>query len=231
MKKAIVIGLLVCLLLSGCKKSEPQSDTSIDTNNGTSQAPDADTTPPSSSDTTDEVDVRLAYYEQLVQKLQQELLEVRTSLYVNRVEYEARISQLEEEIEKATVGGAEEDLEGDFLYVIENGTATVTSYRGDAREVTVPATLDGCPVIAIGERAFMDQPKLISVTLPDGVKEIGWFAFAGCVSLESVRVPAEVESIAYGAFQNCPSRMKLICAAGSYAEQFARSYGIIVVHE
>ncbi len=228
MKKAIVMGLLVCLLLTGCKKSVPTDDPSGGASN--SHPPQNDSTAPPDTDATDETDVRIAYYEQLVTQLQQELLEIKTTLYVSRVEYEAQIADLKSEMEKATEDKTE-DSEGDFLYVIENGFATVTSYRGSAREVTVPATLGGCPVGAIGDRAFMDQPKLVSVSLPDTVTQIGWFAFSGCVSLESVRLPRAVENVSYGAFQNCPSRMKLICAEGSYAEQFARSYGILVVRE
>lgn len=231
MKKGIVMGLLVCLLLTGCRDQTPTNDATA--GEGHSMPPQNETVTQPATDATDETDARLAYYEQLVNQLQQELLEIKTTLYVSRVEYETRIAELKSEIEKGSEEEAEkpEKTEGDFLYVIENGVATVIAYQGDAREVTVPATLGGFPVGGIGDRAFMDQPKLISVILPDTVTAIGWFAFSGCVSLESVRVPIAVERVSYGAFQNCPTKMKLICAEGSYAEQFARSYGMMVVHE
>ena len=64
--------------------------------------------------------------------------------------------------------------------------------------------------------------------LPDGVKEIGWFAFSGCHNLTSVTLPASVEAIAYGAFENCSKSLVFLCPEGSYAAAYARSYGFAV---
>ena len=44
-----------------------------------------------------------------------------------------------------------------------------------------------------------------SVKIPDGVEEIGNYAFSGCTSLESVEIPSSVEEIGEGAFSDCTS--------------------------
>jgi hypothetical protein len=217
MKKRILACLLLLLLLVGCAaNATPHDDIS-----GTDQP---STLPPDS----EVVDARIAYYEQLVSDLRREILEVKTELYVTRVEYESRIAELE----------AEKQPEGDklpedrpavssqFTYAIQNGAAVISAYIGNEREVRVPSTLDGYPVCAISDRAFSNQTGLLSVTLPDGITSIGWFAFSGCIALERVHIPASVRTIAYGAFENCPAALVILCPGNSYAAEYAASYGI-----
>ena len=79
-------------------------------------------------------------------------------------------------------------------------------------------------------RAFADCRTLTAVAIPDGVTQIGWFAFSGCVMLERVTLPESLAAICYGAFQNCKSTLTVTCAVGSYAEQYAQSYGFAVKH-
>ena len=43
---------------------------------------------------------------------------------------------------------------GDWLYTLSDGEATVTGYSGGAKAVSVPDTISGCPVTAIGRAAF-----------------------------------------------------------------------------
>lgn len=186
---------------------------------------------------------RFAYYEELAETLEREILALKAELYVNRVEYEAELERLEAELEsiRGEVQPPDEELpaggeitvspESDFRYTVGNGVVTVTQYVGKDREVRIPSTLGGYPVRVIGDRAFADLVSPVSVTVPDGVTQIGWFGFSGCVMLERVALPASVTSIAYGAFQNCRQDLTLICPDGSYAEQYARSYGFAVERE
>ena len=238
-KKTIALGVLLCLLLCGCEKkntdvpNDPEEESTAKQEDVTNQN-DQDGFAES------DADVRLLYYEQLVDELRQELLSVKTELYVSRVEYESRIAELEagnlpDREEENTTSPAPDgendaptDAASDFQYVLKNGTVTITSYVGNAKKVDVPSQINGYPVIAIGDRAFMDNARLTSVTLPQGIVSIGWFAFSGCVSLESVTIPASVSTIQYGAFQNCPMTMCVTCISGSYAEQYANSYGMKV---
>lgn len=60
--------------------------------------------------------------------------------------------------------------------------------------------------------------------LPDGVKTIGKRAFADCPKLSYIYIPATVKSIDPTAFAGV-SDLKILGAAGSYAESFAAQYG------
>ena len=215
MKIRLLALLLLILLLGGCANSNAPIEDNTIANDGQPADPD-------------DTDARIAYYEQLVSELRQEILSVRTELYVTRVEYEERIAELESQKEdtESTPEHAP-SVASQFTYVVRDGAAVITAYTGNERTVTVPSSIDGYPVCEIADRAFADQFRLIAVELPDGITAVGWFAFSGCVSLESVRIPASVRSIAYGAFENCPAALVVLCPASSYAAQYAASYGLV----
>lgn len=59
---------------------------------------------------------------------------------------------------------------------------------------------DGVKVI--GEESFYNE-YLTSVTLPEGLEEIGRRAFAGCISLTSPEIPSTVTEIGSEAFADC----------------------------
>ncbi len=214
MKKILPLVLLSCLLLSSCIATPPTGNSPTVT----------DVPSPSQQVTLDAAQARLEYYEALVARLQQELLELKTQAYQTSVEYEALLEELK------GMGQGREETEENFVYVIQNGRATVTAYRGSRAEVVVPASLGGVPVTAIADRAFENHTALISVTLPEGVTELGWFAFAGCISLTRVTLPASVTCIYYGAFENCNTALTLSCPAQSYVHRYAQSYGLPTVH-
>ena len=97
---------------------------------------------------------------------------------------------------------AAESVTADGLsYEIKDGKVTITdcltAFSGD---LTIPATIEDCPVTAIGENAFFDCKQLAAVTIPDGVTVIGNQAFRGCTHLGTVTVPASVTQIGYDAF-------------------------------
>ena len=48
------------------------------------------------------------------------------------------------------------------------------------------------------------NPRIVSVTLPNSVENIGEYAFSGCSSLSSINIPESVIRIEQGAFSNCP---------------------------
>jgi hypothetical protein len=43
---------------------------------------------------------------------------------------------------------------GDFTYVVSDGNVTITNYTGLGGVVVIPATIDGMPVVSIGDSAF-----------------------------------------------------------------------------
>ncbi len=100
---------------------------------------------------------------------------------------------------------ASAETEGDFTYSVENGEATITNYTSNATELTIPGTLGGYPVTAIGEQAFYFFHSLTSVTIPGSVTTIGRMAFYGCEKLTSVTIPDGVTAIWENAFRHCDS--------------------------
>ena len=50
---------------------------------------------------------------------------------------------------------------------------------------------------------FSGCSRLTSITIPDGVTDIGWNAFDGCKSLTSITIPKSVTSVGVGAFYGC----------------------------
>lgn len=116
-------------------------------------------------------------------------------------------------------------MDGAFTYTVTGGAAAVTGYIGPGGAVTVPDTLGGYPVAAIGPLAFT-QTDITSVVIPSGVAEIGAAAFEGCPyltdavlpeglteisdslfyyceNLRSVTIPASVNTIGPSAFSHC----------------------------
>ena len=99
---------------------------------------------------------------------------------------------------------------GDYRYTLQpDGTAAIVKYTGSASELSIPDTLDGHAVTAIGDKAFASCRFLMSVTIPDGVTAIGDSAFRWCDSLTSVTIPDGVTSIGEEAFSSCESLTRI----------------------
>ena len=82
---------------------------------------------------------------------------------------------------------------------ISGGEATVTDWDGKAEHVTIPDEVDGYPVSAIGPNVF--NSRLSSVTLPEGLEEIGDRAFYGS-GITSIELPKRLRRIGQNAFAN-----------------------------
>ena len=74
-----------------------------------------------------------------------------------------------------------------------------------AGDVTIPATINGRAVTAIGERAFDSCEKLEGVTIPESVKRIGYGAFYYCHRLKRLSLPKTLTDIGEMAFSQCYS--------------------------
>ena len=118
-----------------------------------------------------------------------------------------------------------EDLTPRFLYTVNDGKATITGYTGTESRLVIPAAIDGYAVHDIADGAFSSK-TLKSVTVSNGVCRIDWFAFRDCINLESITLPSSVTSIGYAAFPDASSQFTVYCHSGSFAESYAKSYGL-----
>ncbi len=178
-------------------------------------AGDMQSTPAGENNSNISQDDRILQLEQELESLKQKETEYKKQIAT----LQARVTQL------STPSGTDPLAERvTFHYREENGGAVITGYSGNVALLTVPATLDGLPVVAIGEHAF-EKATLTAVILPEGLVSIGWFAFYECADLFGVTIPASVSSIGYAVFDGCPT-LTLHCPASSYAERYAQSYAI-----
>ena len=106
-------------------------------------------------------------------------------------------------------GGVQSGTYGDFEYVINGGSVTITKYKGTAANVSIPVVIEGKPVTIIGEDAFRGCIYLASVAIPNSVAIIGDGAFAGCYSLTGITIPKSVTSIGEWVFAYCTSLLAI----------------------
>ncbi|WP_024855881.1 leucine-rich repeat domain-containing protein [Ruminococcus albus] len=96
---------------------------------------------------------------------------------------------------------------GDYIYTLhKDGTVEILQYMGlDAKEVEIPAEINGAPVTCIGESAFNEYDddhfeKITSIVIPDSVTVIKAGAFEHCSSLENITLPENLKYIGDFAF-------------------------------
>jgi hypothetical protein len=95
---------------------------------------------------------------------------------------------------------------GDFYYYTTiNDTIIINGYHGAGGDIGIPSTINGLPVVGIGNGAFDYNDSLTSVTIPNSVTNIGNYPFYECYNLSSVTIGNGVTSIGYDAFDECES--------------------------
>lgn len=122
----------------------------------------------------------------------------------------------------------------EVCFAIEDGAVYfLPDYWDGSPILTIPETVDGETVTAIGpgcfsgcgelttiilpetvteicEESFLGCAKLRGLYLPIGMESIGTDAFAGCADLEAICIPSTVTDIAPGCFDDCASLMYII---------------------
>ncbi len=116
--------------------------------------------------------------------------------------------------------------------VVEDGNTTYDS-RNNCNAIIASATntlIVGCQstiipntVKSIGSYAFAGQTELTNIVIPNSVTEIAKAAFSGCSSLASMLIPNSVVSVGYGAFSDC-SKLKSITLPNSVKKIEDRSF-------
>ena len=120
------------------------------------------------------------------------------------------------------VSAAEAQYYGDLEYKVEDGVAIIIGIKKYAdNDVVIPATIDECPVVEIGNSAFYENDGIKTVTLPDSLLVIGSGAFYGCNNLKSIVIPDSVRDIKstgnflnLGAFAYCGNLEEVVIGDG-----------------
>lgn len=208
MKKSILALLLsVLLLLTGCAAVPPTQD--------------------ETNDTEAKSLARIAELENELQKIKEENYIKESALTQEIEDLKLKLSVLTGQGNGTGTGKGSGTMI--FHYRVESGSATITGFEGSCTLVQIPATLDGYPVKKIGERAFEGNVALAAVIVPEGVECVDWFAFYDCASLLDITLPASVKSIGHAVFDGC-TNVTVVCPIGSYAESYAKSYGIAFIN-
>ena len=115
----------------------------------------------------------------------------------------------------------------------EDGGYTVTACDKAAVSVTVPETVDGIPITAIGDGAFEDCVRLCEIFLPEagelafldnmGLTKIGEYAFSGCKSLKRIELPESIGTVGRGAFHGCTAMTAAVLPQWVYLAPYAFS--------
>ena len=95
--------------------------------------------------------------------------------------------------------GSESTIQPRYEYTLsknaqDEDVATITKYYGSVAAIIVPDTIDGYPVVAIGDEAFRGNKYLTAILIPDCITSIGDYAFAD-TNLDSLVLPAELNRL------------------------------------
>ena len=101
----------------------------------------------------------------------------------------------------ADVAGANYGSTSEFEYTYYGTNATITKYIGSSTVVSIPSSIGGYTVTAIGSMSFRIS-KITYVSIPNTVTEIGSYAFAGCESLTSLTLPESIINLGPGFISN-----------------------------
>ena len=104
---------------------------------------------------------------------------------------------------------AQESSDG-FQYRVEkDGFASITGYSGAEEKMIIPSEVAGMPVTRIRKGAFLQNEKITSVIVPEGIVEIGSGAFSQCREIRSIKLPSTLLTIGEGAFEHCTNLQEL----------------------
>lgn len=138
---------------------------------------------------------------------------------INPQDFESEIETIQTGVDTADATATAADIRvGKTAYVNEEKVeGSIQDYNGESepasgkslfaqlvdRSITEVTAEDLAGITEIGKYAFVICEKLISVTIPDGVKYIGAYAFEGCGKLSDITIPESVTIIYRLAFSSC----------------------------
>lgn len=89
------------------------------------------------------------------------------------------------------------EYNGLIYSIIDNSYIVITGYKGENENLVIPSAIDGLPVIAIDDLAFINNKTIKSVELAESLLTIGGSILSGCSNVESLII-ANVDIYNYG---------------------------------
>ena len=183
LKTIAFIAVLTAISLTSCKNS-PATENSVAESSITEQSVMPETTKPEERSTVSETSIQERSEDDFFHAdtgqttTSSQIVEDESSLVMEVAEYEY----------------AENELRGGIK---------ITKYNGTNTEVVIPNSIDGSEVTSIGDYAFKENEKIVSVTIPNTILDIEIEAFANCKNLLNVIFEdnSKLERIFTGAFQ------------------------------
>lgn len=143
-------------------------------------------------------------------------------------------------VDEETLTTSAETYDGPYTYKVNNNKAVIVKYNGTEEDVVIPETVGGYDVVYLASafanndyvvsvktpstlktigyfwysHTFEDCDNLKSITLNEGLEEIGLQSFKDCTSLESITIPDSVTFMADSIFWNCPSLKSVKLGSG-----------------
>jgi len=110
------------------------------------------------------------------------------------------------------------DTGSKLVYTVANNKVTIVSAPKYADAITVPASIDGKTVTAIGTDAFKDFTSLTTLTINATLESLSVTALAGCTSLENISIAAfaVTAAISFNHFKDTKlyATSELLCLGG-----------------
>lgn len=126
-----------------------------------------------------------------------------------------------------------------YTFVEVEGGLELTGVSKTESFMDMPDTINGIPVISVGNHAFEQDEQIdqiYGISLPKQLQRIGQYAFGGCAYLEELELPGTVAEIGHGAFWGCSALKKLTLSEnlesiGDFAFQYCFGLDEILIPE
>ena len=110
---------------------------------------------------------------------------------------------------------ANEYTSNGYKYTVYNSEATITGYTGNSTTLNIPSYIGGYKVTKIGYKAFYNNTKITTLTIPNSVKYLDSWAFSDCIKLTTVTIGNSVTDMGTGVFGGCLLLNKATIAYGT----------------
>ncbi|CVI65445.1 Double zinc ribbon [Clostridiales bacterium CHKCI001] len=105
--------------------------------------------------------------------------------------------------------------------ILESG-AELIQCSNQSDRIQLPETIQGVPLVRIGDHSFDGCSNLLYIDIPEGVIELGSYAFWDCTNIVYMVLPDSLQNVVDWAL-NSPN-INFICHQGTFAQQYADKY-------